>query len=150
LSPQTTVRSFTESDLDWVVENERELHACPWTRRNFVDALEAGYATRIMCIDASPVAYAVMLQILDEIHLLNLSVIRASHRQGIGSDFLRRLENEARDAGARQFFLEVRPSNEAALTLYRHHGFISIGRRARYYPSDDGDREDAIVMRLAL
>lgn len=150
MSSQILVRPFAETDLDWVLENESELHAVPWTRRNFVDALEAGYATRIMYIDASPVAYAVMLHVLDEVHLLNLSVTWALHRQGIGSKFLYRLEDEARAGGATQFFLEVRPSNEGALTLYRNHGFISIGRRARYYPSHDGQREDAIVMRLAL
>lgn len=146
----STLRPFAPNDLDWVVRNERDLHVFPWTRGNFVDALEAGYTTRILSVDAAPVAYAVMLQVLDEVHLLNISVTRSMHRQGIGAHFLGQLLALARDAAARQFFLEVRPSNEAALALYRQQGFMSIGRRARYYPSPDGAREDAIVMRLEL
>jgi ribosomal-protein-alanine N-acetyltransferase len=41
--------------------------------------------------------------------------------------------------------LEVRASNEAAISLYRKMGFSDIGLRRDYYPAEDG-REDAILM----
>jgi [ribosomal protein S18]-alanine N-acetyltransferase len=46
-------------------------------------------------------------------------------------------------------FLEVRPSNAPAISLYHDEGFNEIGRRPRYYPARDG-REDALVMALEL
>ena len=46
--------------------------------------------------------------------------------------------------------LEVRPSNERALDVYRRHGYVQIGRRKGYYPAGAAGREDAIVMRLDL
>ena len=46
-------------------------------------------------------------------------------------------------------FLEVRPSNVAAIRLYDAEGFNEIGRRPRYYPARNG-REDALVMALEL
>ena len=46
--------------------------------------------------------------------------------------------------------LEVRPSNQRAITLYEHLGFLPIGRRKNYYPAANNTREDAIVMRLML
>jgi len=46
-------------------------------------------------------------------------------------------------------YLEVRPSNPAAIALYHSEGFNEIGRRPRYYPAKDG-REDAIVMAIEL
>jgi ribosomal protein S18 acetylase RimI-like enzyme len=55
----------------------------------------------------------------------------------------------ARDHGARTMLLEVRPSNAAAVRLYRRYGFDQIGVRRGYYPAQGG-REDAIVMRVAL
>jgi len=46
-------------------------------------------------------------------------------------------------------FLEVRPSNAAAIALYHSEGFNEIGRRPRYYPAVIG-REDALVMAMEL
>lgn len=141
---------MTELDLAWVVENEAQLHAFPWSRGNFIDSLHAGYSAWVMRIDGRPVGYAIVLQVLDESHLLNLSIARAAQRGGFGSELLRHLANEARRGGSSQFFLEVRPSNQAALALYRGQGFQPIGRRKGYYPLREGGREDAIVMRLDL
>ncbi len=144
------VGPMTDADLDWVVANESDLHAFPWTRGNFIDALTAGYSTYILRSDDTPVAYSVMLVVLDEAHLLNISVVRPAQRRGHANFMLCHLFEDARSHGAAQMFLEVRPSNEAALALYRRHGFEAVGRRKRYYPAPNGTREDAIVMRRGL
>ena len=47
-------------------------------------------------------------------------------------------------------FLEVRPSNDRARSLYETSGFETVGLRKRYYPSYNDSREDALVMRLPL
>lgn len=145
-----TFDPMSESDLDWVAVNEQDLHAFPWTRGNFADSMAAGYVCRVMRLKGAPIAYAVMLVALDEAHLLNLSVKRAMHGQGAGRALLAHLFDQARDYGAVQLFLEVRPSNAAALALYQRAGFAPIGRRRRYYPAADGQREDAVVMRVSL
>ncbi len=138
---------MTENDLDWVVEQEADLHRFPWSRKNFADSLAAGHACWRMLETGAPVGYAVVLFVLDEAHLLNISVVRAAQRRGLGSRLLEYLLSIAWGEGVRQFFLEVRPSNLSALALYQRAGFVEIGRRKGYYPSQDG-REDAIVMRL--
>lgn len=141
---------MTDLDLEWVVENEAQLHAFPWSKGNFIDSLEAGYSAWVMRQQGRPVAYAVMLTVLDEAHLLNISVAREAQGAGFGRVLLGYLSDEARRGGSSQFFLEVRPSNLPALALYRSHGFQPIGRRKGYYPLREGGREDAIVMRLDL
>lgn len=142
-------RGMREDDLDWVEREERDLHPFPWTRGNFADSLAAGQAGWVMEEGRVPVAYAVVLHVLDEAHLLNISVLRARQRQGLGAGLLDWLEKDARLRGATQFFLEVRPSNTAALCLYQRSGYLQIGRRKNYYPALAG-REDALVMRKAL
>ena len=141
---------MTDEDLPWVVEKERELHAFPWSEGNFADSLRAGYNSWVMHDGAGPVAYAVMLTVIDEAHLLNISVVREAQRRGLGGKLLDYLFSMARQAGASQFFLEVRPSNTAALALYEGRGFVAVGRRKGYYPAPEGGREDAIVMRREL
>jgi len=138
---------MAEHDLDWVVEQEVALHRFPWSLKNFADSLAAGYGCWLMYDVGVPVGYAIMLGVLDEAHLLNISVARAAQRRGLGSRLLEHLLSSAQRSGIRRFFLEVRPSNLSALALYQRAGFVEIGRRKGYYPSPDG-REDAIVMRF--
>jgi ribosomal-protein-alanine N-acetyltransferase len=139
-----------ETDIDWVVAQEAVLHTSPWSRGNFVDSLAAGYACWMMSSRDALVGYAVALAVLDEAHLLNISVVRAAQGRGLGRRLLEHLLEEARCRELHQYFLEVRPSNLPALALYRRAGFAEIGRRKGYYPTASGDREDAIVMRLEL
>jgi ribosomal-protein-alanine N-acetyltransferase len=102
-----------------------------------------------MLIADEPVAYAVLMQIVDEAHLLNISVRRDWQGRGLGSELLEHLCTAASRFGASQMFLEVRSSNIAGLRLYDKWNFTRIGRRKAYYPAVDG-REDAIVMRREL
>ena len=55
----------------------------------------------------------------------------------------------ARSAGVREIFLEVRPSNERAIALYRKKGFHQVANRPAYYQANKG-REDAAVLAKKL
>lgn len=140
---------MTEVDLDWVVAEERDLHPFPWTRGNFADSLSAGYSAWVMKADGENAGYAVVLMVMDEAHLLNISVVRRMQGRKLGRQLLDFVAETARQRGATQLFLEVRPSNTAALALYAATGFQPIGRRKAYYPAAEG-REDALVMRKCL
>jgi len=137
------------SDLAWVAAQDRELYPFPWSEGNFSDSLAAGYGCWMMFDGAEPVGYAVLMRVLDEAHILNISVVTGRQRGGLGRRLLDHLADRAREAGAAQLFLEVRPSNAPALALYAGAGFETIGRRKGYYPAQGG-REDALVMRLPL
>jgi ribosomal-protein-alanine N-acetyltransferase len=81
-----------------------------------------------------------------EAHLLNVCVAEGYRCRGIGRRVLNHLLREAAANGARESFLEVRPSNFAAIRLYQSLGFRQIGLRRGYYQAFEG-REDAIVLR---
>ena len=147
--PEVSFAAMTADDLDWVAAREAELHAYPWSRDGFAGSLASGHDAWIMLCADERVGYAIVLNVLDESHLLDIGVVSAAQRQGFGRQFLRWLCTIAKEKGADSFFLEVRPSNLPALQLYERFGFAEIGRRRGYYPSPGG-REDAIVMRLAL
>ena len=86
---------------------------------------------------------------VDEGHLLNITIAPAWRRQGLGRLLLKHIVDTAREQQARTLFLEVRPSNRAAIELYEQAGFEAFALRKGYYPADQG-HEDAIVMRLDL
>ena len=143
-------RPLLQADLNQVMRIEADVYPFPWTRGNFEDALRAGYTAWAMFDTAGPmIAYAIAMLAVDEAHLLNLSVAGPLQRQGYGWKMLEWVAQSTRDYGARSLMLEVRPSNDAALRLYKRYGFERIGVRPGYYPAVGG-REDAVVMRVPL
>lgn len=138
-----------EEDLDWVAAREREIYPFPWSPNNFRDALRAGYSAWLMRDGAEAIGYGIVMQVLDEAHLLNISVLPTCQRQGHGEKLLGFLKDLAQRHGANQMFLEVRASNALATRFYQRRGFSQIGLRKGYYPAAGG-REDALVMRCAL
>lgn len=147
--PRLVFEPMTARDVEAVHALEVTLFDFPWTRNNFVDALAAGYSAWVCRSDAALVGYAVMMLVLDEAHLLNLSVRRDLQGCGIGQRLFDHLFQVARTGGATMMYLEVRPSNKAARALYARNGFEGIGVRRGYYPAGRG-REDALVLKKAL
>ena len=137
------------ADVDEVLAIEYRLCDFPWSRSNFTDSIESGYGCWVCRIGTVLVGYYVLMLALDDAHLLTIGVSPAHQRQGLGARLLQHAMDVALAGAARVLLLEVRPSNGAALALYRHFGFSRIGVRRGYYPAKGG-REDALVMTHAL
>lgn len=146
---QASVRALRESDLNAVMVIEERGYPYPWTRGIFLDCLRAGYPGLAMEENGLLVGYALLSIAADEAHLLNICVDPLNQSRGRGRQLLRAIVGLARDRGVQRVFLEVRPTNTPALSLYHSEGFNEIGRRPRYYPAADG-REDALVMAIEL
>lgn len=146
-----TLRPMTLADIDEVMVVEQAAYAFAWTRGNVVDSLLAGHRTELLR-DAQDelLGYSIASWGVEEMHLLNLTVAPPWQGRGHALVLLDALVRDARNAGARQLWLEVRPSNERAQRLYERYGFRVVGVRRGYYPAPGGQREDARVMRLAL
>ena len=147
--PQVQLRPMTEEDLARVSAVERESYAFPWSEGIFRDCLRVGYVCRVVEIGFDLVGYAVMSTGAGEAHILNLCVRETMRGRGIGRTLLRQLLDLAAEAGVEDAFLEVRPSNLAAIRLYQSLGFVQVGVRKGYYQAAGG-REDATVLRLDL
>lgn len=149
LQNQYQFRIMTEDDLDAVMEIEPHIYSHPWSRGNFSDSLKSGYPAWVLLHDAKIIGYALMMMVLDEAHLLNLSIAKLYQKQGLGRLLLEHMIEIAKNQGATDMFLEVRPSNISAIALYENIGFNEMAIRRGYYPAHNG-REDAVLMGLAL
>ncbi|QDX80571.1 ribosomal-protein-alanine N-acetyltransferase [Denitratisoma sp. DHT3] len=140
---------MTSADLGAVVAAEAGIYEFPWSHGNFADSLISGHRAWVACRRDRLAGYGVMMMVLDEAHLLNISVVPELQGRGLGSRLLEHFFADARAHGGSRMLLEVRPSNAAGLRLYARHGFAEIGRRRDYYPARHG-REEAVVMERAL
>jgi len=149
LSPEVTIRPMRVTDVAEVVAIERASYQFPWSEGIFRDCLRVGYICRVVTLSRQVMAYGVMSFGAGEAHILNLCVDEAQRCRGIGGRLLGALIERAAAAGMGEAFLEVRPSNSAALRLYLALGFEQVGMRRGYYQAADG-REDAAVLKRVL
>ncbi|WP_245606784.1 ribosomal protein S18-alanine N-acetyltransferase [Thiothrix lacustris] len=143
------LRPMTAEDVAAVMALEARAYPFPWTAAIFLDCLKHGHSGWVYEQDGQLQGYAMMMFVLDEMHLLNICIAPECQGQGLGSRFLKTLERIARTAKAETCFLEVRQSNFSAIRLYLNTGFNEVGIRKGYYPTEFG-REDAMVMAKTL
>lgn len=147
--PQPTIRPMRESDVVAVMDIESLVYTHGWTSGIFLDCLRVGYSCWVMEEHDETIGYGILSLAAGEAHILNVSIRPERQGEGLGRRVVEYLLELARDWGADNVFLEVRPTNYVAIGLYEKIGFIQAGIRPDYYPADDG-REDAVIMAMAL
>lgn len=140
----TLISPLTESDLDQVLAIEVDSYPRPWSTTHFLDELVSPHSFPLVALDSvgRVAGYICAMVLLDEGHILNVAVGRCYRGQGLGRLLVETAIGECRERGAAFVSLEVRPSNETAITLYRSLGFTETGRRKKYYENG----EDGILM----
>jgi len=147
--PPSVIRDMGHDDVSMVSDIERRSYEFPWSHGVFRDCLLAGYQNIVLVRDSSVVGYGVLSIAAGEAHILNICVHPDYRSHGYGEKLLDELLFRARAASVRTIFLEVRPSNERAIALYRKKGFHKVANRPAYYQADKG-REDAAVLAKKL
>lgn len=149
IDPRTEVRLMLPSDLKAITRVEHATYEFPWSLGIFRDCLLAGYYSLVLDTGGIVIGYGIMSTAADEAHILNLCVHPSMQRRGHGRRLLNALLLRAKECDVDKVFLEVRPSNTLALSLYESTGFVRVGIRPSYYQSAHG-REDAVVLSLSL
>ena len=169
LKPNLQLRPMQFDDLDQIMTIEPAIYSHPWTRGNFSDSLNNGYSAWVLEFKdlqntalnntalkntTEIIGYALIMMVLDEAHLLNLSIVKSHQKHGLGRYLLEHMLQIAKNYHAANVFLEVRPSNVSAIALYEKLGFCEMAVRRAYYPADPkiskAAREDALLMGLVL
>jgi [ribosomal protein S18]-alanine N-acetyltransferase len=137
-------RGMLEADLAGVLRIERESFGIPWTERMFLAELrhEMSWARVLVDPHGDIGGYVVARFHGDLWHIMDIAVREDLRGRGLAAALLDELI-AVTEATRPEYTLEVRPSNEQALTLYRSRGFEAVGRRPGYYHDNN---EDAIVM----
>ncbi len=141
------IRRMREKDLDEVLAIERASFPNPWSRTAFEGEIRSRHAYPVVILHrpaSRVVGYLCYWIALDECHIMNIAVHPAYRRMGLASRLIDHLFTVCRRKGIHHCFLEVRVSNERAISLYRKYGFEVCAIRKRYYAQTG---EDALVMR---
>jgi [ribosomal protein S18]-alanine N-acetyltransferase len=143
------IREMSAEDLPEVLVLEEACFSDPWSEQAFREEIGRGAlaCNRVLRRGGRVCAYTVAWIVAGEVHLANLAVAPSERRFGLASALVEDLCAEGRRRGASVVWLEVRAGNEAAIRLYKKHGFRQVAVRKNYYARQ---REDALVMLLEL
>ena len=141
---QIEFREMAPEDADAVEIVEKACFAIPWSRESFWKEAQNENTLYLLALDGERVIGYVGCWIsYEEAQITNVAVAPAYRGRHVGTEMMAELIRRVKEKGVTALTLEVRPSNEPALALYRNYGFKEAGRRPRYY-QDNG--EDAIIM----
>jgi len=152
------LRKFTMEDLNSVTrineaclpENYTDIFFVDLYRRypeTFIVADENGHTVGyIMCRIEVGLSNLGLTGIVKKGHVVSIAVMPEHRRKGIAKALMTAAMEGMRHCNAKQCYLEVRLTNEAAVELYKKLGF-EISRTVHGYYADG---EDAYVMSLKL
>jgi len=138
------IRPMNVAEVAKIALLETEIFNDPWPEAAFVDELDRVHRGVLVAESDSVITgYAVYVTGVGEAHLTNIAVVPAYRGKNIAKLLLNSIFGIAREAECEYIFLDVRPSNKAAIELYRKFGFYELYQRPNYYNSPV---EDALVM----
>jgi len=139
-------RISSDADLDAILALEEASFNNPTTREWYEGELKRPDVCFIYVLRAPAhrvAAFCAFWLIAEQAHINNLAVLPELRGQGLGTQLLAAIVDEAAHRGASEVTLEVRESNTAALRLYAKAGFERAGVRKNYYTSPV---EDAFIL----
>ena len=144
-----SVRRMQPVDIAQIIKIEQQNFQTPWSKRSFEYEVKKNPNALPLVAESNSgiIGYSVAHLVIDEMHLLNLSINKEFRRQKIGQLLLTLNIDYAHQKACSIITLEVRKSNIAAIGLYRKFGFKKITIRRGYY---EPGGEDALTLAMYL
>ena len=137
---------FNPNHAAAAAEVEKASFSQPWSEQSLLSQLEREDSAMFAAvINGETVGWSGMEHSFGEGSVLNIAVLPQYRRLGIGEALTSALVEKSKQLSLDWLMLEVRPSNTAAVTLYKKLGFAEIGKRPNFYSFP---REDALLMRI--
>ncbi|MGF1494977.1 MAG: ribosomal protein S18-alanine N-acetyltransferase [Microcoleaceae cyanobacterium] len=140
------LRPLTPEQLTAAVQLDQACLGGLWTLEGYRRELESPNSDLMTWFDhqnQSVIGLGCLWAILEEAHITVLAVHPDYQGRGLGQALLYALLKSAKQRQLERATLEVRASNQVALTLYEKFGFRLAGRRKRYYQNP---QEDALIL----
>ena len=139
------IQRMEVDDLDRIVDLERLCFSSPWSKDDFLYELNEnpfGYYVVLKELDKI-LAYLGLWMDEDRAQITTIGVDPEHRGKGYAKTLMEHMLEVCSSKGVKIYSLEVRVSNQAAISLYQLFGFIQVGLRKAYYQDN---HEDAYLM----
>lgn len=128
-----------------IAELEKLCFNDPWSENSIASELNNRLSLWLVAVeDDLVVGYVGSQTVLGETDMMNIATHPDYRKQGIGTALINELITELKNRNSHSLMLEVRVSNDPAISVYQKMGFTEVGRRRNYYRNP---REDALILR---
>ena len=143
----TEIRRLSAGDAAAAAAIEAACFSCPWSEATLAAELANPLNDFFGAFDEGRLCgYIGGQTVAEETSIFNLGVLPNCRRKGAAKALAQRFIAEVKPK-TNVIFLEVRPSNLPAISLYEKVGFVFCGIRRNYYTNPS---ENALLMRLAF
>ena len=139
------ITNMREQHVSQVAELEKLCFSDPWSESSVASELNNQLALWLVAEDNGRVAgYVGSQTVMGESDMMNVAVHPDYRKQGIATTLIVGLVEELRKRESHCLTLEVRASNENAISLYQKLEFQQVGCRKNYYRNP---KEDGLILR---
>lgn len=138
----TKIREIEKRDLKRVQEIEEAIFQKPWSLENLGYYLNHDHYYGYVAEEQDTLSGFIFLSVSDQVEVDQIAVSKEKRNRGIGGQLLEKIDEVAQKEKVEKAYLEVRSSNEPAISLYENFGFQKIALRKNYY---DNPPEDAVL-----
>lgn len=127
------IRRMAEEDTAKVAQIEKECFSQPWSQQGFIEALKGTDNILVVAEENGEIyGYVCMYVSFEEGEITNVAVSEQYRNKGVGRLLMQGIEREAKANGVERIVLEVRVSNNSAISLYKSMNYRELGIRKNF------------------
>lgn len=133
------------SHVDAVAALEKVCFNDPWSVNAIMSELSNPLSLWLVAVEGDRLAgYVGSQSVMGWADMMNIAVDPVFRQRGVARGLVLELVARLKEQDVTCLTLEVRTSNEPAISLYHKLGFVQVGRRPNYYRNP---KEDALILR---
>ncbi len=143
-----TVRKAEKKDVKGIVKRENVCFSTPETEESIYSFLKSKtFFVDVIEDEGIVTGHCIYFFVPDNAEIISLAVTPEKRRMGYGRDLVYNVIERAKENNCKEVYLEVRKSNEAAISLYTSIGFHQVGERKNLYSKPE---EDGLIMQYLI
>ncbi len=140
------IKPMSAEHVSEIAEIEKLCFSAPWTEEGIAEELDNENAHFLVAQSGKKVlGYIGVHEVCGEAYIDNIAVHPDYRRLGLGERLLQTAQKNAFSRKCEFITLEVRKSNEKAISLYKKLGYQTAGERKSFYTNP---AEGAVIMTL--
>ena len=151
---ENTVRGIDTSHIAELIYIGDSVNLSPWTAESYLAELKNPNAImlRLVSNENKTIGFVVGRYVMSgnddtDAEIYNIAVKENEQSKGNGQLLFNAFSSRCRERNVRTIWLEVRHSNQKAISFYKKNGFQTVQKRNHFY---ENPREHGWLMRLNL